>query len=193
MSTHCAVSVSPSVGNCFRLGAKYVLEGVASSCNASELVVALRCVWCPYAGRALVYPSLASARWARGIFRNHVIPICMQFHEYLFVHGDASNAFGVQNFRQLQPCCRAQTAMSSQSTILNAGGDQESLLIRTLRGDDVDRSPVWMMRQAGRYMKVRHVDHLRWDELARVPPMICTASSPEPALPHPSTMRAAPF
>lgn len=31
--------------------------------------------------------------------------------------------------------------------------DQDPLLLRTLRGEKVERPPVWMMRQAGRYMK----------------------------------------
>ena len=40
------------------------------------------------------------------------------------------------------------------SELYSNGADQEPLLLRAARGEKVERPPVWMMRQAGRHMKV---------------------------------------
>lgn len=39
-----------------------------------------------------------------------------------------------------------------QRTSLNSNGGDGDLLVRTLKGESVERTPVWLMRQAGRYM-----------------------------------------
>ena len=37
---------------------------------------------------------------------------------------------------------------------LSMTDDKDPLLLRAARGEDVERVPVWMMRQAGRHMQV---------------------------------------
>ena len=39
--------------------------------------------------------------------------------------------------------------------------DSDPLMLRTIRGEEHDRPPVWMMRQAGRYMKVYQGERAR--------------------------------
>eukprot|EP00798_Chlamydomonas_sp_ICE-L_P026433 gene26433-17533_t len=45
-----------------------------------------------------------------------------------------------------------RTTSARVTRCLATNGKQDPLLLRTARGEDVERTPVWLMRQAGRYM-----------------------------------------
>ena len=59
-------------------------------------------------------------------------------------------SFCIAQNDKLTICLRKTKTGKTSMTVV----DQTPYLLRAARGEILDRPPVWMMRQAGRYMKV---------------------------------------
>ena len=71
---------------------------------------------------------------------------------------------------------RGASARPRTAVVTSAAATDEPLLLRAARGEKVERTPVWMMRQAGRHMKVYR------DLVAKYPTFRERSEIPEAAL-----------
>jgi uroporphyrinogen decarboxylase len=69
----------------------------------------------------------------------------------VFLLTDKAQGFSLQSTRLSSAASVSEDV--SGSPVANEGSQKDPLLIRAARGEKTERTPVWMMRQAGRHIK----------------------------------------